>query len=294
MVEREPSKPPERRVALNLIDLERYPIDRPASPGYRCAVEEVRAALAAEACAVLSGFLRAEQLALLRREAQSLQGSAVYVAQVHNPYFSAMPAGLSGDDPRCYRGSRTNGMVPAEAFARDGPLWMLYRLLELRRFLQDCLEEERLHCYADPLGAMVLSVQKEGQAFAWHFDTNDFAVTLLLQEPLGGGTFEYAPNIRSAHDECYDAVAEVLAERTAQTKQLTLREGDLQLFRGRHALHRVTAVEGEIARLIAVLGFTKEPDVLATPERAQQAWGRVHPAQLAAAGRRRRADPLID
>ena len=33
--------------------------------------------------------------------------------------------------------------------------------------------------------------------FTWHFDTNDFAVTVLVQPADEGGIFEFVPQIRS-------------------------------------------------------------------------------------------------
>ena len=286
-----------RQVSQDLpaaVNIERYPIHRYGSSDYLSVVRETREALAREDCARLRGFIRPESIGPLQADAAALRHHAVYRSVEHNPYFSDPPEDAPAWDPRRRMGRRSNGMVPADVFPRDSTLWRIYRSPALKSFLEDCLETRPIHCYADPLGCMVLSVQSAGQEFAWHFDTNDFAVTILIQRPDAGGMFEFAPNIRSAESECYEDVARVLDGRSDRTKVLDLRPGDLQLFRGRHAVHRVTAVEGEKPRMIAVLAYTREPGVLATPERAMQAWGRVHPAQLTAAGRRRRADGLLD
>jgi hypothetical protein len=61
-------------------------------------------------------------------------------------------------------------------------------------------------------------------------------VTLLLQEPRSGGQFEYAPDIRSATDERFAEVADVLAGHSSATRRLNLNAGDLQLFRWRYSL----------------------------------------------------------
>ena len=53
-------------------------------------------------------------------------------------------------------------------------------------------------------------MQAEGE-FAWHFDTNEFTVSILVQAPERGGLFEFAPNIRTPEDGCYRDVAEVIA-----------------------------------------------------------------------------------
>ena len=80
----------------------------------------------------------------------------------------------------------------------------------------------------------------------WHFDTNEFTVSMLTQAAEGGGVFEYCPNIRSAAAENFDDVRAVLAGRGEHlVRRLTLRPGDLQLFQGRYSLHRVSTVRGE-------------------------------------------------
>lgn len=278
----------------DLVDLERYPLDRPGTEAYRRCVDSVRHALETGSCAVLSDFIRAGRIEVLRAEATELKPQAVYRRHEHNPYFSHIPDDLPDNDPRRFRAGRTNGMVPADRFDRDRSLWQLYTSQTLRSFLADCLGIARIYCYQDPYGSLILSVQERGEEFTWHFDTMEFAVTLLLQEPVAGGQFEYAPDIRSATDENFSGVAEVLAGRSAATRRLDLKAGDLQLFRGRYSLHRVSRVEGDIARLIAVLAYNRDAGVYATPERSLQAWGKIHPQQLRAERKRRRADGLLD
>ena len=45
------------------VDCTRYRVDRPASPEYAALLAEVRAALAADGCAVLKGFVRTARIA---------------------------------------------------------------------------------------------------------------------------------------------------------------------------------------------------------------------------------------
>ena len=37
---------------------------------------------------------------------------------------------------------------------------------------------------------------KEGHYFPWHFDGNEFTVSILIQEAEEGGLFEFVPDIR--------------------------------------------------------------------------------------------------
>jgi hypothetical protein len=90
--------------------------------------------------------------------------------------------------------------------------------------------------------------------------------TLLLQEPEGGGIFEYAPAIRSDTDEHFNAVQAVLEGRSKQVKQNLLQTGTLSLFRGHYSLHRVTSVEGRRQRLQAILGYSTKPNLFGSKE----------------------------
>ena len=134
---------------------------------------------------------------------------------------------------------------------------------------------------------------EEGPGFPWHFDTNNFTVTLAIQNAEEGGAFEYAPAIRDNQgNENFEDVAKVLDGTSDKVRRLELQPGDLQLFRGRYSLHRVAPLKGATPRYVAILSYVEEPDMVARPERAKQLYGRVLPVHLERAGLR--ADTLID
>ena len=81
---------------------------------------------------------------------------------------------------------------------------------------------------------------REGDEHGWHFDGNDFVVSLLLQAPENGGAFEFAPYIRDEGKENYAAVAAAMDGVPGSVRQKTVRPGTLMIFCGRRALHRVT------------------------------------------------------
>ena len=41
---------------------------------------------------------------------------------------------------------------------------------------------------------------KEGHYFPWHFDGNEFTVSILIQEAEKGGLFQFVPDIRKPGD----------------------------------------------------------------------------------------------
>ena len=67
-----------------------------------------------------------------------------------------------------------------------------------------------MYHYADPLASLTINVNKPGDRFSWHYDTNEFTVTMLVQDCDQGGIFQYVPNIRNKDDECYDEVQKLL------------------------------------------------------------------------------------
>ncbi len=76
---------------------------------------------------------------------------------------------------------------------------------------------------------------------------------------------------------------------------LDLGPGDLQIFRGRHSLHRVTRIPEESApRHAAIFAYTGQPDVIGRVARTEQLFGRVLPEHLDAENDPVRSDALID
>jgi hypothetical protein len=73
---------------------------------------------------------------------------------------------------------------------------------------------------------------------------------------------------------------------------LHLEPGDLQIFKGRYSLHRVTPLSGPTMRYVAIFSFTEMEGVVGSPERTKQLYGRVLPIHLERAGMR--GDALVD
>jgi hypothetical protein len=278
-----------------VVDLDRYPLHRPDSAPVTMAIEAARERLAAEGCAVVPQLLRSQGLERLCGEARSLKRHTHYSRIEINPYFSRPDPALPARHPVNTFSERSGGFIPGDAWGPGSPTVAVYRWPPLLAFLARCLGVDRLHRYADPLACLTVNVLDPGQQFAWHYDTNDFAVTVLLDDSVGGGQFQYAPNIRADDDERFGEVAAVLAGASDRVRTLDLRPGDLQIFRGRRSLHRVTRVaENGRCRLAAILAYTLDPGVIGRVERTRQLFGRVTAAHLAAEHGLRRTDELMD
>lgn len=265
-----------------IVDVRRYPLGDPQSTAFRRIVERARGELRSVGCTVLPGFLDSAARELARCEGASVADLAYSGAETVNVYNTVPDFGLPSDHPGWTTVDRGNSFVARDQIPESSVVQRLYTSAAFRRLVAACFGLTVLHELADPLSALCLNVVAPGREHPWHFDTNEYTVSMLTQEPDGGGEFEYCPNIRSVRDENLDAVRAVLDGRRSG-RRLPLRVGDLQLFQGRYSLHRVSTVRGTTARHSAIFAFSQRPGVVGTPTRARQLFGRVCPEHEAAA-----------
>ena len=259
----------------DLIDLARYPLGEPESAVYRELVLAGQKRLGADGALALPGFATRAAAAVLVREAEALLPGAYYCTQDHNPYLIADDPDLPAAHPRNRAQVSDKGCIADDRIAADSALRSLYDWPPLRALIAAVLGVDTLYPYADPLGSLNINVFAPGQQLGWHFDNADFATTLMLRPAAAGGLYEYAPGLRTPEDEIYDAVARVLDGARAGVRVLDMEAGALVLFRGRYALHRVTPVEGEAPRLLAVLSYDPEPGKMLTEHTRKIFYGRV-------------------
>ncbi|WP_137699962.1 HalD/BesD family halogenase [Marimonas lutisalis] len=277
----------------SFIDLDRYPIHQKGA-AREALLARVRSDLARDGCAVLKGFVTPQGVAAAVAEADAASPGAHRSFNRTNVYFTADDPNLPEADPRRRFYERSNSFIPADNFARGGPIRAVHDAPGFDDFIRECLDEPkaRFFRYADPLADVIVNMAEEGNGFPWHFDTNNFTVTLALQNAEGGGEFEYSASIRDARNENFDEVAKVQDGTSDQVRQLVLEPGDLQIFKGRYSLHRVAPLSGKRRRYVAIFSYVEEPDMVGAPERTRQLYGRVLPIHLQRAGLR--ADTLID
>ncbi len=267
-----------------------YPISDPGAVLDRV-IADVRTQLATDGCAVLKGFLTEAGIAALTAEAEGVADKGHRSRSRTNAYFTKDDPSLPEDDPRRQFFDRSNAFIPADHFAPGGALRQVHDTLGFDGFIQACLQEDQFYRYADPLADVIVNMAEEGNGFPWHFDTNNFTVTLAIQNAEQGGAFEYAAGIREG-DENFDEVAKVLNGTSDKITRLELQPGDLQLFRGRYSLHRVAPLRGNRPRYVAIFSYVEEPGMVGSPERTKQLYGRTLPIHHERAGQR--ADSYID
>ena len=276
----------------SIIDLDRYPLHQPDSAAFAEALEDIRSKLDAVGCGVLKGFVRPAILEQMVEEADRVAGKAHRSFGRTNAYFTQDRDDLPATHPLRRFYDRSNAFVPADNFGPDSPLRMIYAWQPFSDFIQTALRQEDFFPYADPLADVIINVTEEGNGFPWHFDTNNFTVTLAIQNGEAGGEFEYAPALRTSADENYSGVEAILDEDLSAVRTLVLEPGDLQLFKGRYSLHRVKPVIGNTRRYVAIFSYVEKEGMVGSPERTKQLYGRVLPIHLERAGHR--ADALVD
>ena len=285
----------ERGTIDDIVDLECYPIDRPGSPAQQAIVDQCRAALADDGCCTLTGFLRPDALAAAAADFSRLSPKADIREDYCSVYVRAdSETSLASDDPRGRILRRRVGYVTRDQIAPDSVMHRLYVSPAFKAFIAACVGQARIFEYADPLAALIATVLPPGGTLPWHYDTNEFVVTILTQEPEAGGLFQFHQNLRTPGDENLDGLAKVLdddAPETLRTRQLLA--GDFQLFLGRYSLHRVTTIEGQRDRHVAVLSYANRPGVIGPIDRTRAVYGRVTEAHLVAHEISQGADGLI-
>ncbi len=275
-----------------IINYPRYPIDRGEDPRRAAIVEQVQSELEADGCAVIRDFFSADGLAALLAEAEARAPQAYYSpSKACNVYLNDGNPDYPEHHPLNVFLPRSNGFITADLFGEDTAARQLYHWEPLKDFLADCLGKRELFIYEDPISNMIVNVGKPGQQFNWHFDTNEFTITMLLRPADSGGIFEYVPSLRSGEDECYAEVRSVLDGDRSRVVQLDLNPGDLQFFLGRFSLHQVTENTGNTDRLLLIMSFAEQPGMIGSMARVRDLYGKITAAHI---DQPRRADGLVD
>jgi hypothetical protein len=261
--------------AAELIDHALYPLALSDAPAHVAAIRQARADIALQGAAEIPGFLSEQGLQTCLADARALARLAYVSSGYGTAYLEEPAAHWPAAHPRAVRQRYAVGVVAYDQFPVDSPIRSLYEWPPLMAFVAAVLGLATVHRYADPLGALNLAVMTAGDELQWHYDQTDFVVSLALQSAEAGGDFEVAPRLRSAADERYDAVAEVLGGESQRVQRLPMRAGTLLIFAGRHSLHRVSPIGGATPRLVALFGYDALPGILSTPHLQQSRYGRT-------------------
>lgn len=228
--------------------------------------------LAEDGAAAFPDFVLPEALAEMVAEATARFGGAHRRDQMLGFNPRGPLADIADETLRNRAAPYSMWILGSDLLEADGAVQTFYRSPELMALVQDALGIARLHTTADPLINVNITYMGAGDQHGWHFDDNDFVVSLLLQAPETGGAFEYAPEVDTAPVEEINAILDGTSPRTRLQK---VEAGTLLLFRGCRALHRVTEVAGDTRRMIALLSYHTEPGFVYADSVKQNGLGRV-------------------
>ncbi len=258
-----------------LLNLDRYPLDQPDTKTWMELVEKCRADLESDGMFNLHGLLRegiAERAAA--EVAPVMEKSSFTHMREHNIYFLPEIPELTSDHPALVKNQTTNHTVCADQIP-NSVVMQIYRWQPFIKFLAATMNKDKLYTMDDPLACANVMSYRNGEALNWHFDRSEFTTTLLLQSPSGGGAFEYRSDLRSNDDPNYDGVAKMLSGQDDQIRILEVEPGTLNVFKGKNTAHRVTPVEGDKDRMIAVFSYYEKPGVVFSDSERMGFYGRV-------------------
>jgi hypothetical protein len=260
----------------DILNLDRYPIDRPDTGEARALVARCQADLLSNGMFNLEGLVRADVVAQCAAEVMPLiERESFTHKRSHNVYFLRDVAGLSPDHAALRKVETINHTLCADQIV--GTIASrIYRWPPLAAFLAAVMEKSALYLMDDPLASVNVIAYRAGEALNWHFDRSHFTTTLLIQAPETGGEFQYRSDLRSDADPNYEGVARLLRGEDHAVRTLPLTPGTLNVFKGKNTLHRVTPPVGDRPRIVAIFSYYDRPGVVFSAEERLGFYGRAN------------------
>jgi hypothetical protein len=252
-----------------IVNVARYPILDLENPARRSLIERCRADLDTEQYCLIPDFVTASALAVMAEEAIGLQGAANHNNALRNCYLHRqIDTSLPDDHPRNLQDRSSVRMLAYDLIPGASPLKTFYHAEPVRTLVAGIVGEGQLFDNEDPYQPANYVSYRDGDESSWHFDAdNSFTMTLMVQPADEGGDFEMSPNTRTASDQNYDHVRDVLNAKRNDTILSVGREpGALCIFRGCNSLHRVSPVHGDSLRIMGVFVYEFSPGIVGDPE----------------------------
>jgi len=249
--------------ASNLVNLKAYPIQDIETPAAQALVARCRQDLDESALSRLDAFIRPDAIAAMTNEIDSLVNCAYRAEHQRTPYSWRYNLDFPDGHPRRALHMNRYGYLLYNQLENKSLISQLYEWKPLTEFVRQILSFETLYRTADPYLSIVINIMKSGDELAWHFDTNDGVVSLMLQTADDGGEFEYAPYIRNELDENYGGINELFERRAQVADRPKIYPGTFVLFKGRRSCHRVTPIgRSRQPRLNILYSYDEQPNMV--------------------------------
>ena len=275
-----------------IIDLQKYPIHDLQSKERKEMVAHYKNELDEVGCCKIPNFIKQDSLDKMFKEVSTRREHIYWSDESHNPYFSVKDENYETNHPLNTFNERKNGYLNSDVLSDDSDLRFIYETDELKDFVSDCLGVKPIFQWADPLGRNPYNCMDPGHTLPWHFDSNEFTLSILVKKADEGGDFEYVPNLRAPSDNKFEDVKKVLSGDREKVRVLKLGEGDLQIFKGRFSMHRVTKIKGNTTRYIALPTYVLDGWRVNTPAHSKIVYGRAMPIHYER--NKKRDDDLVD
>jgi len=118
----------------------------------------------------------------MKNEVDKNLNKIYFTSDKHNPYFTKDDKTLPENHPKRIFAVRQSGYLNSNDLETESDLNKFYDLEEMLKFTSDSLEVFPLHKWADPLGKNPYSVMHTDHYFPWHFDGNEFTLSILVQK----------------------------------------------------------------------------------------------------------------
>ena len=245
-------------IALEMVNLDRFPIanlDEGAGAEF---LAQCQQSMDENGWCNLDGFIRQDALETLNVEANELLPTAETLHVKRNIYQGAIDPSLPKDDPRRKEFIHVANQLADDQIPASTALKQLYHSDILTDFVRRVQRKPQLYRCADEFQALNVVALHPESWHAWHYDTTECTVTLLLQAAETGGEFTFLPNSRTDETEDRAAVDRLLAGDMSQAQSFSRGAGTFTLFRGGYSLHGVTKVEGNIPRISAIMTYDEQ------------------------------------
>ena len=241
----------------DIINFKLHPID-----DFNYYVKSCRSQLKKKSILVLNSFLTEESLFNLQREGQSLHNKAFYCLQNHNVLLAEKNIQLDDKHPCNIEVVSDKGCVPHDLIPENSSLRIVYNSTLFKNFIQSLLSVEKVYPYADTLSSINYNYYEKNQQLGWHFDNASFAISLMIQSPISGGSFQYVVDARNVEKNIFNIqLIDSVLKNKYPVKELRIEEGALVLFYGSNYLHRVTPVNSNKHRILVTLNYNLQKNI---------------------------------
>ncbi len=260
-------------MALNLIDLQRFPIkDLDSGVGARF-LAQCQQQIDQQGWCSFEGFIHPQGVEALANEAKALLPSADTLTVKRTIYQGVPDDTAPADDLRKQEYTHTAQQLANDQIPNETLIQQLYQSPILTEFVRRVQRKQQLYRCADEFQALNVVALKPQARHAWHYDTVECTVTLLLQSSESGGEFVFLPNSRTDESEQTELVDQLLSGDLSNAQTFSRGAGTFTFFRGGYSLHGVTKVEGSRERVSAVLTYDEQPDRVLSDEVNIQIYG---------------------